>query len=130
MTAYRVRDTVFRDGPTLMPDTPMRRAVAILVKADAAAAAVLDDDGTMVGILTEKDCFRPTLHASYHREWRGVVSEYMSRDVVYVPADKELVAVAELFLEHPHRVFPVLEGERFIGLLHRSDVLKLLSQIA
>ncbi len=64
MTAYRVRHILRTDSPTLTPQTPIRRAVAVLVDTGSAAAPVIGDDGTLVGILTGKDCFRPALHAS------------------------------------------------------------------
>lgn len=128
MTEYRVREIVRRDTPVLTPETPIRRAVAVLVDAGADAAPVLDDDGRLTGILTQKDCFRPALHASYHREWTGRVADHMSREVVTVDIEDEAVRVAEMFVTHPHRVFPVLDGASVAGLLYRSDVLALLTR--
>ena len=129
MTKYRIREIMRRDSPTLSVTTPIRRAIAVLVDARAAAAAVLDDDGALAGILTQKDCFRPALHASYHREWTGQVGDHMSGDVITVDIEDEVIRVAEMFLDHPHRVFPVREGARVAGMVHRSDVLALLMRI-
>lgn len=112
-----------RDFLTLTPTTPIRRASAQLLDAQASAAPVIDDSGALVGILTQKDCFRPALHASYHQEWKGSVADHMSRTMVCLPYDTDLTSAAEAFLTHPHRVLPVLEGARLLGLLHRSDVL-------
>ncbi|WP_112322703.1 CBS domain-containing protein [Oceanibium sediminis] len=128
MTEYRIGAIMRTDVPTLTADTPIRRAVAVLVDAKAAAAPVLGDDGSLVGILTQKDCFRPALHASYHREWTGQVADHMSREVITVDVEDEVNHVAEMFLEHPHRVFPVLDGASVAGLLHRSAVLELLTR--
>lgn len=128
MTEYRIGAITRRDIPRLSPETPMRRAVAILVDARSAAAPVLGDDGHLIGILTQKDCFRPALHASYHREWTGRVADHMSREVISVDVEDEVIRVAEMFLEHPHRVFPVLDGAEVAGILHRSDVLALLTR--
>lgn len=128
MTAYRVGTIARRDVPVLSPHTPMRRAIAVLVDTKASAAPVVGDDGALVGILTGKDCFRSALHASYHREWSGKVEDHMSREVATVQADDEVIRVAEMFLAHPHRVFPVLDGDNVAGMLHRSDVLALLAR--
>lgn len=86
MTEYRVRAIMRTDIPTLRAPTPIRRAVAVLVESSIAAAPVLGDDGRLIGILTQKDCFRPVLHASYHREWAGTVADHMSRKVISVDA--------------------------------------------
>ncbi|MDJ1006187.1 MAG: CBS domain-containing protein [Paracoccaceae bacterium] len=126
MTAHRVSEIVRRDPPLLSPDTPIRRAAAVLVDTGAAAAPVLGDDGALIGILSQKDCFRTVLHATYHRDWTGNAADYMSRDIVAVDIEDGIIRTAEMFLEHPHRVFPVLRSGRVEGLLYRSDVLAFL----
>ncbi|MDU8913061.1 CBS domain-containing protein [Aestuariicoccus sp. MJ-SS9] len=129
MTEFRVGAILRDDIPTLSAETPIRRAVAVLVDAGAAAAPVLSEDGQLIGILTQKDCFTPALHASYHREWTGQVGDYMSREVITVDVDDEVIRVAEMFIQHRHRVFPVLNATSVVGVLHRSDVLALLMRI-
>jgi CBS domain-containing protein len=126
MTEYHVGEIMRTDIGTLTEDVPIRRAVAHLLEARAAAAAVIGDDGRLAGILTQKDCFRPALHASYYREWKGCVAEHMSRDVITVDVEDNVIQVAELFLSSPHRVFPVLSDTRVAGLVQRSAVLGLL----
>jgi CBS domain-containing protein len=123
MIPHRITSIMRRDVPTLAPGTPMRQAISILLDARAAAAPVLGEDCQLVGILTQKDCFRPALHASYHQEWTGRVADEMSSNVVTVDASDDVIRVAEMFLSHPHRVFPVMEGTQVLGMAHRSDVL-------
>jgi CBS-domain-containing membrane protein len=55
MTEYRIRSILRNDAPVLSPGTPIRRAAAVLMDADAAAAVVVGDDGRIVGILSQKD---------------------------------------------------------------------------
>jgi predicted transcriptional regulator len=81
MTAYLVREIVRKDTPVLTPETPIRRAAAVLVDARSAAAPVVSDDGELIGILSQKDCFITALHASYHHEWKGKVADMMTRSV-------------------------------------------------
>jgi CBS domain-containing protein len=123
MIAHRITSIMRRYVPTLSPGIPIRQAISILLDARAAAAPVLGEDGQLVGILTQKDCFRPALHASYHQEWTGRLADEMSSNVVTVDASDDVIRVAEMFLSHPHRVFPVMEGTQVLGMAHRSDVL-------
>ena len=118
------------DALTVTPEMPIRRAVALLVESRAAAAPVVDEGGALCGILTQKDCFNPALQASYYQEWKGTVADYMSRNVISLPASADLVAAAEAFIAHPHRVFPVTDGNRLVGLLRRSDVLSALVRLS
>lgn len=128
MSQLRVRAIMRPDFPDLAPDMPIRRAVAQLIEARAAAAAVLGEDRRLCGILTQKDCFRPVLHASYYQEWKGRVADYMTASVVTIDAEDEVIGAAEMFLAHPHRVIPVLRGATLAGMLYRSDVLALLTR--
>lgn len=111
------------DFPQLSPATPIREAVAILARRQAPAAPVLDDAATLVGILTEKDCFGPMLKASYYQQWDGCVADFMSRDVQTLPIDLDFVSAAEEFLTRSHRVYPVMRDSEVAGLLHRTDLL-------
>ena len=116
MTQYRVADILREDGPILTLDMPIRRAATLLVQARAAAAVVIGEDGRLDGILTQKDCFKPALHASYYQEWTGRVADQMSRDVISVNLSDDVVAVAERYLSSPHRVFPAWMAPRLRGL--------------
>ena len=130
MSAHETLHALVRtDMPVLTPEMPIRRAVATLVQAQASAAAVIDNSSALQGILSQKDCFRPSLNASYYQEWKGTVAEFMSPDVMILQVNTNVTTAAEAFLEHSFRVFPVLDGEQFIGMLNRSDVLKRLIEL-
>lgn len=110
------------DFPRLSPAMPIREAVALLARRRISAAPVLDEASALVGILTEKDCFRPMLNASYYQQWDGSVADHMSRQVRTLPVDLDFVSAAEAFLERSHRVYPVMRDSEVVGLLHRSDL--------
>jgi CBS domain-containing protein len=130
MSARETLDGLVRtDMPVLTSDMPIRRAVAILVQEQASAAAVIDDSGALQGILSQKDCFRPSLNASYYQEWKGTVADFMTSDVMSLSASDDVLSAAEAFLEHSFRLFPVLDNEMFVGMLKRSDVLKRLVEL-
>ena len=117
------------DCPALSPGMPIRRAVALLVEGGHDAAPVLDDSGGLVGILTQKDCFRPAVHASYYQEWSGTVADHMTGGAVTLGVGDDLMLAATAFADHPHRVFPVLDQGRPVGMLRRADVLAALLRL-
>ncbi len=121
--ALLVRKIMQTDFVTLTQDTSIRTAVALLVEQGVPAAPVTHDDGSLCGILTQKDCFRAVLHASYYQEWRGTVEEHMTAGAAVVAASDDVVRAAEIFLDCPHRSLPVLEGGKLVGMLERSNVL-------
>lgn len=125
----RIDQLLFTGYPEIAPETPIRRAAALLVEAHAAAAPVVDADGMIVGIVTQKDCFRSALSASYYQEWKGTVADHMTTEVRSLPPDTDLATAANAFLDHPHRAFPVIEEGHVLGLLRREDVLAALLEL-
>ena len=111
------------DFPRLSPSMPIREAVAVFARQHISAAPVIEADGSLAGILTEKDCFRPMLNASYYQQWDGSVSDFMTRDVRVLPVDLDVVSAAKEFLSRSHRVYPVVRDGDIVGLLHRSELL-------
>ena len=112
-----------RDIPRLAPDTAVRAALEQMLSADVSAAPVLDAGGALLGVLSQKDCFRPALAAAYHQSWTGQVADHMTRGAVSLEGGTDLVTAAEAFLDQPFRVFPVTEAGQVIGLLDRADLL-------
>lgn len=115
---------------TLDPSMPIRQAAGLLQSSGEEAVPVLDASGELVGVLTQKDCFRPALQASYYQQWRGTVGDQMSSPVKTIGAEAEIVAAAEMFLSEPHRAFPVVGNGRLVGMLRRHDVLGRLLELS
>lgn len=124
-----VKDYMSGDILCFSPDGNVLDAIHQLVVHHVSGAPVVDHLGNIVGILSEKDCMRVALTASYHEEAGGKVEEYMTRDVKTIEADASLVEVAELFMQTPYRRFPVVEDTRLVGQISRHDVLKALEYL-
>lgn len=112
-----------REFLALDAQMPVRQAAGLLHSSGHDTAAVVDSTGGLVGILTQKDCFRPALEASYYRQWRGTVGEQMTGTVTTIDAASDIVTAAEMFLSHSHRAFPVLQSGQLVGMLYRRDLL-------
>ncbi len=114
---------------TLRPDMSVHEAIHVLLSHRFSGAPVLDADGRLIGILSNKDCIRTSFSASYHQEWGGLVADAMSSPVVTVDADEDIVEVAEKFLRGRYRRYPVVENGRLAGLVSRHDILRALGDL-
>ena len=123
MTEERIDSVMQKDVIRLTPDMAVRDAVAALVNKRAQLASVLDDTGTLIGVITQKDCFRSALNASYYRQWRGSVKDYMTTDIETLDASTDFVTAAQAFLDRPYRAYPVLRDGELVGVLRRTDLL-------
>jgi CBS domain-containing protein len=118
-------DTVMQtDFPVLRLDTPTREAVGIFTESGWAAIPVVDEAGSLIGIMSQKDCFRSALNASYYQQWSGTVAEHYTADVKSLDAEMDVVSAAEAFMESPYRAFPVLRHGQLVGMINRQDLLQ------
>lgn len=111
---------------TFSPDQDIQEAIDILLEKKISGAPVLDEHRHLVGILSEKDCLRIILESAYYDmpPESGKVSDYMSHTVTTIMADRDILEVANLFLNSTHRRFPVIDKGRVIGQISRKDILK------
>ena len=124
-----VQDYMSTNIVTFTPDTDIHRAIIVLIERHISGAPVVDEQGKLVGLLSERDCLRVAFSAGYHGDRGGRVAEYMSRQVQTVDADMDIVEMAEIFLKSPYRRFPVVAGNRLVGQISRRDVLKALAEL-
>lgn len=127
--ARTARDYMSTNLVTFGPGTDIHRAIKSLLSNEISGAPVIDDQGTLLGVLSIKDCLKVAFSASYHREWGGVVADYMSGNPEIINADTDIVEVAELFLKSRFRRFPVMERGRLVGQISRYDVLRALEEL-
>ncbi|MDH3615233.1 MAG: CBS domain-containing protein [Gammaproteobacteria bacterium] len=125
-----VRDYMARTLVTFKPETDVLDAVHTLVQHRIAGAPVVDDEGSLLGMLSEFDCMKVALNAGYHGIWGGPVRDFMSDGVETVDADMSIVDLAQVFIDKKFRRFPVVQGTRLVGQISRRDVLRALEVIA
>jgi CBS domain-containing protein len=119
----KIRDYMATKLVTFTPDMEVLRAMKILLEKKISGAPVIDANGRLVGVLSKKDCLKAALHASYHQEWGGAVSDYMTSPVESLEAELDIVEAAEKFLASHYRRFPVLRDGQLIGQISRADLL-------
>ncbi len=113
---------------TLREDQDLLSATDFLIEHHVTGAPVVDEHGTVVGILTEKDCLKLlTLGAADADTPVGTVGDYMHRHVVTIEPDMNIYYAAGLFLHHSFRRLPVVHDGQLVGAITRFDILKAVS---
>jgi len=110
-------------------DEDVLEAISKLLQARITGAPVLNETGGLVGMLSEAECIRVVLHASYSQSMGGKVEDFMSKDVATVDVDTSIVEVAERFDKTWARSFPVVDDVDLVGMISRMDVLKALESL-
>ncbi len=125
-----VRDYMAGSIVSFKPETDVLDAIHELVRHRIAGAPVVNDQGELVGMLSELDCLKVSLNAGYYGDWGGPVADYMTADVETVDADMNIVDLAQKFVDCGFRRFPVLRNNRLVGQISRRDVLRALTTLA
>lgn len=75
-------------------------------------------------MLSNKDCLKAALDASYYRDRGRTVSKQMSTEVRTLRVGMDIVAATEAYLDSAFRRLPVTENGRLIGQISRADALR------
>jgi CBS domain-containing protein len=129
LSSLKVKDYMLGDALAFSPETNILEAAHLLVEHHLSGAPVIDADERVVGFLSEKDCLKAALNASYYEELGGLVKEFMTPSVVSVDAESSLTKAAEMFVQQGHRCYPVVDDGRLVGQLSRRDTLKALEKL-
>ena len=122
-----VREIMTRKLVTLRPDMAALDAAELLLKKGISGAPVVDEDGHLLGLLSEYDCLRATAAADYEMDSHdaiALVGDLMSRECLTVTPETNLFTLAHEFVSRRVRRFPVVENGKLIGQVSRRDALR------
>ena len=132
---------------TVSPKTAVREIAALMIEKHISGLPVLDDNGALVGMVSEGDLLRrPEIGTEKHRRrwvsfFTGVdeqareftkshalrASDVMSEQVVHVSEDTPLGDVVDLMEKHDVKRLPVLAAGRLVGIVSRADMMRALA---
>jgi CBS domain-containing protein len=135
-----------KDVVSIKPDDNAYEALKLLFKKRISGLPVIDAQGKLVGMFTEKDVLKYILPSYLDRVGKFVyeenpkavgqkilslsglkVKDLMRQDVVTVDEDATLCEIAHLMLTQKARRIPVLNRAKAVtGIVAREDILKAL----
>jgi CBS domain-containing protein/rubredoxin len=109
-------DVMTPDPLTFSPDTSVHEAAAILSEHRISGAPVINESGSIVGIVSEYDLIART---------GTTVREVMTRDVVTVPQTAPVDRVRALLVTQRLKRVPVVSSDgKLVGLISRADLVR------
>ena len=127
----KVRDLMSADPIAVSPDTTVFDARQTMVK-ERIRHLLVTEGQRLLGIVTDRD-IRLNLpsQATSLSVWevnyllaRLTVEEVMTTGVIIIGPEQNARNAARLMLEHKIGALPVLDGERLIGIITETDVLR------
>ena len=116
---------------TFKAEQDIREVIETIIKRKISGGPVINDNGEIIGIITEKDCLSVIYDEKYHNMFpnQGKVTNYMSKKVVTVDYNIKIYELASLFMKSNFRRYPVLRNGKMVGVISRRDVLKACKKI-
>lgn len=120
-----IRDCMRSHPLTINPGASLVQAVEIILENRLTGLTVTDEEGAVVGILSELDCLKATLTAIYNEGDPAytTVGDAMSRVVRSCTPGESIVEVAQDMLDSSQRRRPVIEDGKLVGQVSSSNIL-------
>ena len=119
-----VRDMLAGKGRSvwsIQPDASVLDALQLMADKNVGAVLVVDAQGSLVGILSERDYARKVVLRGFASK-DTPVSAIMTEAVVCIPPDTHLEPCMALMTERHIRHLPVTDGKELMGIVSIGDV--------
>jgi acetoin utilization protein AcuB len=130
--AIRVKERMTHPAVTIRCDAFAGEAWKLMRSRKLRHLPVVDDSDRLVGILTDRDLrqviFDPAIQEQLGNLPKALnlltVKEVMTWGVITVSPEAEIRQAARLMHEHKIGALPVVEGDRVVGILTETDIVK------
>jgi CBS domain-containing protein len=140
----KARDVMTSPVITVKPNTSVKEVARLFLERRISAVPVVDDQGTIVGILSEGDLVhrreisterrRPwwlalmaggeVLAAEYVKAHANRVNEIMTRKVITAAPDTPLHEIAEVLEKHRIKRLPIVRDRQLVGIVSRANLVQ------
>jgi len=126
-----------RNPVTATPDMSIADASNLMKQEKVHRLPVLDKDKKLVGLITEKDILYASpspasslsIHEMAYLLSKLTVKKLMSKNVVTINKDTTVEEAARMMVDQDLSCLPVLEGDKLIGIVSKSDMFKILLEL-
>ena len=122
-----IHDLVAQKGNEIFhvsPDASVEEAVKLMNNSHVGALIVLDKDGNMAGILSERDILR---RMEARCEERAVASVMTPKEQIVIGHEEDSLQYAmKMFTENRIRHLPILRGQDLVAVISIGDVVRAL----
>lgn len=119
-----VEDYMTKKLITFSPDQSILTVMEHLAKYHISGGPVLDNNGFLVGIISEADCMKQISESRYFNQpiLDKSVERFMTKEVETIPHDISIFDAAGIFDKHKRRRLPVMKNGILVGQISRKDI--------
>jgi len=116
-------DIMTRRLVTLDPEMDVFKAIRLLMKNRISGVPVVDTNGKLLGMFTEKSALEVMVDAAYEGLPANLVGAFMDEPADTITEETGMLSMAQVFLNKQTRRLPVLKDGKLVGQVSRRDVI-------
>lgn len=136
MKSMKVEEIMSEDLITVESSESLLTAFNLMLEHDIRHLPVVDADGNIEGVLSDRDLIRKTMFTEadiLNRDFRqalesGRVQDVMTRKAETVAPEDDVREAGTLLLENKFSCLPVVNGVQLVGILTESDFVRAIVQ--
>lgn len=119
-----VADYMTKKLITFTPEQSILEVMELFAKHNISGGPVMNDDGFLVGIISEADCMKQISESRYFNMpiLDKSVERFMTKEVETIPHDISIFDAAGIFDKHNRRRLPVMRDGILVGQISRKDI--------
>ncbi|MFH1889184.1 MAG: CBS domain-containing protein [Candidatus Omnitrophota bacterium] len=146
----KVKEIMSKEVTSISPETAVNEALGLLQKMQISGLPVIDENGKLVGMFTEKDILSYILPSYIEKVGRFIyeenpksvrkkfmelnkikIAQLMRKEVITTTEDTTLCEASRIMLTKKTRRIPVVDKTgKVLGIVARCDILKALGEEA
>lgn len=121
----KVYTVMTRDVLTVAPRTPLKDVARLLVDNRVSGVPVVDDDGTVLGVVSEADVLEKERAAVNVKHEARDAADAMTAPPIVIRPHRPLAEAAALMLDRGVNRLPVVDDHgRLVGIVTRADLVR------
>ncbi len=123
-TGYKVYEIMSPQPITVKPSTSIRDCAIIMAKHDVNSLIVVDEENSVIGILTDEDIVRKVVINNFDSE-KVKAYDIMTKNPYTIEPEADLSLAVEMMKELGIRHLPVTKNNVLVGMLTAKDIIKI-----
>lgn len=119
---FKTKDIMTKGAVCVHKDTPIFKAIQIMVNNGITGVPVIEEDKTLVGILSEQNVLR--LFHTHEQERNRTAGEFMTQPAVSFEENENVLDVCYCLRDCSIRRVPITSDGKVTGIISRADVLR------
>jgi len=121
------RDIMTKDIITVGRHTPIYEAMELMANHDISGLPVVEEDMTLIGVLSEKDVIR--LLGTEEGEQERTVNEFMTQPALFFDEDESLLDICDFLKKNVFRRVPITSKGKLVGIISIRDVIEFILRL-